>query len=342
MAINRKGIDVSYAQGEIDWERVKAAGVEFAILRCGYGDDLVSQDDSRYRANADACTRLGIPFGLYLYSYATSEEHAVSEADHILRLARDYRPAYPLYYDLEDAGTVGQLSNEGIARIAQVFCDRIEKARCFAGIYADESWWSTRLTDARFDRWAKWIAEYPTLTYTKPVGMWQYTSSGQVNGISGSVDRNECFVDYPRIIRDKGLNGFRKDEGGHSFPSHESPLKTGEELRLQRSALYVSATSERPETTVSGRYYVWNDVVIHGRIRITNSRENVGNAAQVTGWINWREAARPVRPRTYTVKNGDTLSEIAVRFGTTVAELVRLNDIQNPDLIYTGDVLRLP
>lgn len=341
MAINRKGIDVSYAQGEVDWERVKAAGVEFAILRCGYGDDLASQDDSRYRANADACTRLGIPFGLYLYSYATDETHAVSEAAHILRLARDYRPAYPLYYDLENQETVGQLSNTGIAQIAQTFCDQVEKAGYFVGIYADESWWNSRLTDSRFDRWAKWIAEYPTLTFKRPVGMWQYTSSGQVSGINGLVDRNECFVDYPTIIRDKGLNGFQTEEGGGSLPTHESPLKTGEEIHLEQASLYISATSERPETTVSGRYYVWNDVVIHGRIRITNSRENVGNAAQVTGWIDWREAARPVRPRTYTVKDGDTLSEIAVRFGTTVTELVRLNDIKNPDLIFTGQVLKL-
>lgn len=342
MAINRQGIDVSYAQGEIDWARVKAAGVTFALLRCGFGDDLVEQDDSRYRQNADACTRLGIPFGLYLYSYATDTTHAASEAAHILRLARDYRPAYPLYIDLEDAGTVGQLSNTEIAAVAQTFCDRVEQAGCFVGVYADEFWWSSRLTDARFDRWAKWIAEYPTLTYPKPVGMWQYTSSGQIAGIAGSVDRNKAFVDYPAIIRDKGLNGFRKDGGGVSHPTHETPLKTGEELRLERAPLYVSARATRPETTVTGRYYVWDDVVIHGRIRITNSRETVGNAAQVTGWVNWNQTTRPVRPRTYTVRDGDTLSEIAARFSTTTAALVRLNDIKNPDLIFTGQVLTLP
>lgn len=344
MAIKRKGIDVSFAQGDIDWERVKASGVEFAIIRCGFGDNETSQDDSRYRANADACTRLGIPFGIYLYSYATDTTHAASEADHIIRLAKDYRPAYPLYYDLEDEGTVGQCSNEEIAQIAQTFYDRVLRAGYFVGMYANKFWWTERLTDARFDRWAKWVAQYPTLTYKKPIGMWQYTSSGRVDGINGAVDRDECYVDYPQIIREKGLNGFKKpDDSSGEQPSHESPLKTGEEIQLKKTPLYISATAREPSTTVSGTYYVWNDAIIHGRIRITNSRANVGNTSQVTGWIAWNAVHRPATPsRTYTVKDGDTLSEIALRYHTTVAELVRLNHIANPDLIYTGQVLKLP
>lgn len=348
MALKRKGIDVSYAQGEIDWERVKASGVEFAILRCGYGDDLESQDDSRYRANADACTRLGIPFGLYLYSYATDTKHAASEAEHILRLARDYRPAYPLYYDLENQETVGQLTNAEIAQVAQVFHDRVEKAGYFAGTYANKNWWTTRLTDPRFEKWAKWVAQYPTLTYTGTLGMWQYASDGRVNGINGSVDRDECYEDYPQIIRKAGLNGFKKEDPAPEkpqapeVPSHEAPLKTGEEIRLNKAELYVSATAKKPSATVTGTYFVWNDVVRSGRIRITNSRANVGNASQVTGWIAWTDATRPAAAKTYTVKTGDTLSEIALRYSTTVAELVRLNAIADPDVIYTGQVLRLP
>lgn len=342
MAIKRKGIDVSFAQGEIDWERVKASGVEFAILRGGYGDNETSQDDSRYRANADACTRLGIPFGIYLYSYATDTARADSEADHIIRLAKDYRPAYPLYYDLEDEGTLGQCSNDEIAQIAQTFYDKVRRAGYFVGMYANKYWWTERLTDPRFDRWAKWVAQYPTLTYTKPIGMWQYTNSGRVDGINGAVDRDECYVDYPQEIRQKGLNGFGKPDDGGEKPSPESPLKTGEEIRLDKTPLYVSARADTPSATVSGTYFVWNDAIINGRIRITNSRANVGNASQVTGWVAWNAVSRPDTSRTYTVKDGDTLSEIAERYHTTVSELVRLNHIANPDLIYTGQVLKLP
>ena len=87
-----KGMDVSKFQGEIDWEKAKAAGIDFAIIRCGFGgewdgqEENWAQDDPQWRRNADECTRLGIPFGAYLYSYATTVEEARSEADHVARL----------------------------------------------------------------------------------------------------------------------------------------------------------------------------------------------------------------------------------------------------------------
>ena len=101
----KKVIDVSYHNGTIDWEKVKAAGVDGAILRCGYGDNIASQDDKQWKRNADECTRLGIPFGAYLYSYAKSTAQAKSEAEHALRLIKGYKLSYPVYYDLEEHGT---------------------------------------------------------------------------------------------------------------------------------------------------------------------------------------------------------------------------------------------
>ena len=96
-----KLIDVSEHQGKIDWEKVKPQ-IDGAILRCGYGMDIERQDDTYFRRNADECTRLGIPFGVYLYSYADSVEKARSEAAHVLRLIEGYKLSYPVYLDLEE------------------------------------------------------------------------------------------------------------------------------------------------------------------------------------------------------------------------------------------------
>ncbi len=104
-----KGIDVSAHQGTIDWDKV-ATQIEFAILRCGYGRDRTSQDDKYWAVNVAACQRLGIPFGVYLYSYAESDEQAASEAEHVLRLLEGVHPNLPVYLDLEDEETVGTLS----------------------------------------------------------------------------------------------------------------------------------------------------------------------------------------------------------------------------------------
>ena len=146
-------IDVSEHQGVIDWEKVKPQ-IDGAILRCGYGSDYPEQDDEQFRRNADECTRLGIPFGVYLYSYADSVEKARSEADHVLRLVKGYKLAYPVYLDLEESGTA-----EGAVERAIAFGDIIEKAGYWCGIYANLYWWEMILKDG-LERFTKWVAQY--------------------------------------------------------------------------------------------------------------------------------------------------------------------------------------
>lgn len=195
-----RGIDVSHYQGEIDWNKVKGQ-IDYAILSVGYGDDITNQDDKQFHKNAKECTRLGIPFGVYIYSYATSISQAKSEADHVLRLIKGYKLDYPVYYDLEDAGTTGKCSNKFIADVAEVFCNAIEKDGYWAGIYANTSWFNNKLTDSRFNNWVKWVAQYSSdCTYKGKYDMWQYASDGKVDGISGNVDMNYCYVEYPDLI----------------------------------------------------------------------------------------------------------------------------------------------
>lgn len=186
-----KLIDVSEHQGKINWEKVKPQ-IDGAILRCGYGMDIEKQDDTHFKRNADECTRLGIPFGVYLYSYADNNEKAKSEAAHVLRLIKGYKLSYPVYLDLEESGT----QNGAIER-ANIFGDIIEKAGYWCGVYANLNWWNNYLVG--LERFTKWVAQYnKTCDYKGAhLDIWQYSSKGKVDGIGGNVDMNECYRNFP-------------------------------------------------------------------------------------------------------------------------------------------------
>ena len=188
-------IDVSEHQGKIDWEKVKPQ-IDGAILRCGYGSDYTNQDDEQFKRNADECTRLGIPFGVYLYSYADSIEKAKSEAAHVLRLIKGYKLSYPVYLDLEESGT-----SEGAVEQVIVFGDIIEKAGYWCGIYANLYWWEMILKKG-LERFTKWVAQYYSkCEYTGAnLDIWQYSSKGRIDGIGGNVDMNVCYRDLPDEI----------------------------------------------------------------------------------------------------------------------------------------------
>lgn len=233
--MNKTGIDVSVYQGNIDWERVKATGIDFAIIRCGYGSDIAKQDDSKFKRNADECTRLGIPFGVYLYSYANTIEKAVSEAEHVLRLIKGYKLSYPVFYDLEDANTTQKCSAKAIADIAEKFCEIICNAGFYFAVYANKYWFESVLTDKRFCTWDRWVAQYnDKLTYEKEHTMWQYTSQGRVDGIEGKVDMNYCYVDYPAKI------------SGNIAPEQpDEPAQDTDEVYIVKSGDTLSEIAER-------------------------------------------------------------------------------------------------
>ena len=190
----KKLIDVSTHQGIIDWEKVKPH-IDGAILRCGYGMDIENQDDAQFKRNADECTRLGIPFGVYLYSYADTVEKAKSEAAHVLRLIKGYQLSYPVYLDLEESKTI-----PGIVERANAFGDIIEEAGYWCGVYSSTSWWNTHLKG--MERFTKWVAQwYKECTYKgENLDMWQYSDSGSIDGIKGKVDMNYCYRDFPAEI----------------------------------------------------------------------------------------------------------------------------------------------
>lgn len=217
--VRLKGIDVSHHQGQIDWKAVKEDGIDFAIIRCGYGQDIASQDDKYWKANADGCTKYGIPFGTYLYSYATTPEKAIGEAKHVLRLVKGYDLQYPIYLDIEDSSQSG-LSAKQLAAIAKAFVETIEEAGYEAGIYSGYNWFVGYLTEPDFDNWDRWVARYNSYCgYNKDYNMWQYSSKGTVDGINGNVDMDYLIgTDVAAEVRGVSLTETSKTvEKGETF-----------------------------------------------------------------------------------------------------------------------------
>ena len=188
-----RGIDVSNFQGTIDWNQVKAAGIEFAILKVG---PVYGKPDSTFERNATECERLGIPYGVYYYSYARSVADANKEADRTLAWLGGHHPSLPVYYDLEDSYILedSNFSKDKLAQIAQTFCNRMEAVGFKSGIYANLNWFNNYLNSPSLNGYDHWVAQYNwRCDYAGSYSFWQYSSSGNVPGVTGSCDMNYCF-----------------------------------------------------------------------------------------------------------------------------------------------------
>ena len=225
--MTKYGIDVSRHNGAINWNSVKDSGkVDFAILRAGYGKEL-SQKDSRFEEYYSACKRLGIPVGAYWYSYATSRAEAIQEANVFLQIVKGKSFEYPLYFDIEEKKQFA-LGRDTCSAMARVFCETLENAGYYAGIYSSKSHLETYLSNEVRERFVVWVAHYGVgqTSYSGQFGMWQKSESGKITGISGNVDLDECYIDYPEIIQGLRLNGFQKQE--KTVETVENPVETPE------------------------------------------------------------------------------------------------------------------
>lgn len=201
-----KGIDISEFNGDVDIAGLRGK-VDFIIIRCGYGSNYTSQDDAQYYNNVRKCEAAGIPYGVYLYSYARNTDMARSEAQHTLRLLQGKKPLYGVWYDVEDVSLPAgeQLVDDCIA-----YCTEMEKAGCYCGIYSSLSWWDSRLDSPRLDRFDKWVAQWnDTLDY-QGAGMWQYADNGVIN--NRRFDLDMAFKDYPAITQGKEDTDMTKEE----------------------------------------------------------------------------------------------------------------------------------
>lgn len=193
------GIDVSKWNKEIDWDRVKEAGIEFAIIRAGYRGSVTGSlvADPYFEANMKGAASSGIPTGIYFFTQAVNEVEAVEEASAVLELIRNYKISYPIFIDTEGAGGNGRadgLDPETRTLVCEAFCRTIENAGYNAGVYASRNWYNNNLYTNRLDDYCIWLAEYrSTPLYQGYYQMWQYTSKGTVDGIEGNVDMNISY-----------------------------------------------------------------------------------------------------------------------------------------------------
>lgn len=354
-----KGIDLSTHNGHIDFS---VLDVDFAIIRAGYGR-LVSQKDARFEENYNGLKSRKIPTGAYWYSYAKSESEAIQEAKAFLQVIKGKQFEMPVYFDLEEASQFA-LGKSAVSKIIRAFLETVEKEGYFVGLYMSAYYLSTYVEDDIKKRYAIWVAHYGVQkpSYNGDYGIWQYSSTGKVNGISGNVDMNVCYQDYVSSIVTFGFNGFTAmvDEPKHPDIVEETIngsfsddtvftelidrytyVIDGEEMCLGDSGklynrkelveishkpikyltekevdvvldfgtdvspstgamfvpnreidLYVSSTAKTPTRKIKvGEYdklYLYDNKIINGRIRITNSKERVGATPvgqNVTGWI---------------------------------------------------------
>ena len=245
------GIDVSSNNGSIDWNAVKASGVEFAVIRCGCGMNLLNQDDKQWEANVAGCESVGIPYGVYLYSYADSVSRAKDEAEHVLRLISGHKLSYPVYYDMEDSSVLRNTTAEQRGKIAKAFCDRIQAAGYKVGIYADKSTFTNLLAAKEFQNKNKWVAHYSSACgYTGTYQMWQATNQGKVSGIRGNVDINylisgQIFI-KPVIkvsspAKKKVKITWKPKKSGTTCEIYYAKKKTGKYKLLRKNAKKGSA-----------------------------------------------------------------------------------------------------
>lgn len=219
----KKGIDISKYQGNIAWKQVKDSGIDFAIIKAGGSDDGFYTDPT-YEANYKNAKAVGMPVGAYYIvgPYCVSKEDGIADAKRFLKMLEGKTFEYPVYIDLE---LTSPTTKSGTTDAVIAFCKTMEAAGYFCGIYAsDISGFKDRLELSRLKTRALWVASYGSMPkYVSSYGIWQKSSTGRVPGIVGDVDLDECYVDYPAIIKSRGDNGF---------PKHTAPAPTKKTMKV--------------------------------------------------------------------------------------------------------------
>jgi GH25 family lysozyme M1 (1,4-beta-N-acetylmuramidase) len=357
-----KGIDVSAHQGNIDWDAVKASGIEFAIIRISYGQSAV---DAKAIRNIEECIRVGMPFGVYTYSYALNVENAINEANLVIKTLAAYKNKikFPVIIDMEDADGYkskhGMPSNDTLVSICEKECLMFEEAGYYAAIYASKSWFDTKLNSSKLDRFDKWMAWWSSSASSKfdhnAYGLWQYSSKGTVNGISGNVDMNESFKDYPSMIN---------TENSSSTTSTTSKKSNEEIAQEVINGNWGNGDERKTNLTNAGYDYNAIQAIVNEKCSQSSKKSNEEIADEIIAgkWGNGDDRKNKLTAagydyeaiqaivnnkcgtssssKSYTVKSGDTLSGIGAKLGINWKTIAEKNGIKSPYTIYPGQVLK--
>lgn len=232
-----KGIDISEHNGNINIQSIKDSGIAYAILRTGYGDTQAGRKDYKFDEYYAQAKKVGLPVGTYHYLYSTDPSQAAGEANNCINIMQGKKFEHAVWADFEDPSQK-KLAPETCVDIIYNFCKAIRAAGYYTGWYTYLSFYNRIKTASNFNKLSGldfWLANYNGLDNGgAKCDMWQYTSDGTVNGSSPRTDLNECYLDYPTIIKAKGLNGY---QGGNtqaqpSAPSQQSSNSAGTKYKI--------------------------------------------------------------------------------------------------------------
>ncbi len=317
-----RGIDVSHWQGAIDWAKVKAAGIQFAIIKSG-GSDAGFYTDPRWEENYKGAKANGIAVGAYYFvgPGCISAADGQADAERFLAQLKGKQFEYPVYIDVE---ATPASKKAGATEAVIAFCRAMEAGGYYAGIYSSTySGFRDRLDDSKLTPFTHWVAQYAAkCTYGGSYGIWQYSSSGQVNGIGGRVDLDISYQDFPSIIKAGGFNGYAKQTTAPKPITPVQPHKTVDELaREVLAGKWGNGDDRKNRITTAGYDYAAIQVKVNELLH-TQSRPQAVY---------------------YTIQRGDTLSGIARRYGTSVSAIQKLNVslIRNVNRIQAGWKIRV-
>lgn len=257
--MQRFGIDISTWQKGFNFDNAKAEGVEFVILRAAYS----TRKDGQFETFYKQCKEKGLPVGAYHYSMAKTVAAAKKEAEFMLSVLEGKQFEYPIYIDVEDKVQMA-LGKDTLTAIIDTYCSTLEKDGYYVGIYSTYYFLSAYAHIDKLDRYDKWVAQWASkCSCPKAYGMWQFggeTNKIRTNKVAGVVcDQNYAYKDYPSLICNSGLNGFKKQQGTNTTPTEEKPIKTATELaREVLDGKWGNGADRKARLTAAG--YNYNEV----------------------------------------------------------------------------------
>lgn len=310
-----KGIDVSQWQGEIDWEVVKNSGIDFAIIRTGFGRNEPEQTDLCFQKNMDAAKRVGVKVGAYHYSYAESPDDAIAEAKFCLSILNGTKLDLPIYFDIEDTSISNKHNKDIRTQMCINFCSEIEKSGYWAGVYANKNWFDNYLNyDLLKSRYTIWLAHYGIDSPSLDCDIWQYCSDGTVSGISGNVDMDYMYRD---LISEISSSNTTNTESETQYSIYT--VVSGDTL---------SSIALKYDTTFQ----------ILAQINAIKDPNLIYQGQTIK--VPKKAASKSIL---YTVKDGDSLWDISEKLlgsGTKYNEIKALNGLSS-DTIYPGQTLKI-
>ena len=343
-----KGIDVSEFQGKIDWDKVKADGIKFAILKLGNIYDYdTSYKDSKFETNYKKAKAQGIKVGVYIYNYCNTVDTLKKGIKWALDKLDGKELDLPIYLDMEDKDIQGE-TKASLTKQCNEFAKLIKDKGYNAGVYANVNWLKNELNPNDFDKdISVWVAQYyKECQYTGKYDIWQYASDGNVSGINGNCDMNYLYNED--IIKESGSidNSDKKSidelaeeviagKWGNNEARKEALEKAGYDYDQVQNRVneILSEQSKKKSITEVAKDVISGDYG-NGENRKKKLEAEGYDYDQVQSKVNQLLGANVTK--TYTVKSGDTLSEIAVKYKTTVEKLVKDNNIADADKIYAG------